>query len=516
MKTMTKKNIMKACAILAVAAIPFAFASINAVDASADTTTPTASEFYMTEGAAVRTTSDEVGIRFNATITKTYWQDLQTAYGADATYSFYSVVTDGTTPIKRDYGTLTPDFTSAEEYTFYSTIVYTTDELESAGLLDEACELELSAQTYVDVTKAGETVPTKIAAYGKTGNRSMKAVANAAALAGNTDEDLAKYFTEGKRSDKTEGYAFTDKSGGVVTMSEMPAWTNDMEVYYGAEKVDATYANGTISFDAFSTDVKNSYISVFDGNTVYSTKVSAALKITQTEVDNGTLFTNIQTNNPSTVIYLADNISLDYKTWTPTDVFAGTFDGGNHVIDKLQTTINNGSAYYGFFRRLNGTIKNVAFTNVKLAANSAVICGDTRANAVIENVFIHVAETTTNTTTACYSAICNRAPSNGGARTILVTNVVIKMPGTAENESVYGYQHYNVVQSIWTNVYTIGIKDTTDKEKVTFPYTSASLGSVPETNDCGIYANLAAFNEATKTLTPFLTSCVAKYFNNAQ
>ena len=511
MKTMTKKNLIKGCAILAVAAIPVAFASINAVEVSADTATPTVSEFYMEEGAAVRTTSNEVGIRFSATITKSYWEALQTEYGAEATYKFYSVVTDGTNPNTKEY-TPTLDFTESDTYTFYSTIVYTTEELETAGLLDEACELELSAQTYVDVTKVGETEATTIAAYGQTGKRSMKAVANAAVLAGNEDEDLAKYFEVGKRSEAIECYSFSDNSG-IINMKAMPAWTNDMEVYFGAEKVNVTYANGTLSLTDFALPEGQTqgYMSVFNGNTVYSAKVSEALKITQAQVDDGTLFTNIQTNDPNMVIYLADNISLAGKPWTPTDVFAGTFDGGNHVIDGLTTTINNGNTYYGFFRRLNGTIKNVAFTNVTLAANSAVICGDTRADAVIENVFIHV-KTTATSGSDCYSAICNRAPSNGGERTILVTDVVIKMPGTAPNESVYGYQHVNVVQSIWKNVYTIGLKDTTSERLITFPFTSASLGSVPELNDCGIYADLAAFNgDETKTLTDFLTSCVNTY-----
>ena len=512
MKTMMKKNLIKACAILAVAAIPVAFASINTVETSANTVTSTASKFYMEKGASVRTTSDEVGIRFKATITKSYWEELQKEYGADATYSFYSVVTDDTKDIKKDYGTITPDFTESDTHNFYSTIVYTTEELEEAGLLDEACELELSAQTYLEVTKAGETEATTIVAYGTTGKRSMKAVANAAVLDGNEEEDLAKYFTVGNRSEAIECYSFEDNSG-VVNMAAMPAWTNDMEVYYGAEKVNVTYANGTLSLTGFALPEGQTqgYMSVFNGSTVYSAKVSDALKITQAQVEDGTLFTNIQTNDANMVIYLASNISLAGKTWTPTDVFAGTFDGGNHIIDGLTTTTNSESAYYGFFRRLNGTLKNVAFTNVTLAANSAVICGDTRANTIIENVFIHV-RTTATAGTSDYSAICNRAPSSGGARMILVSDVVIKMPGTAPNESVYGYQHYNVVQSIWTNVYTIGIKDTTSETLITFPFTSASLGSVPETNNCGFYANLAEFHDnATKKLTPFLESCVNTY-----
>lgn len=509
MKTKMKKGIIALCALSMMAMLPVAFMSMN--NANAETLVATTDGFYMEEGAAVRTTSDELGIRFSATITQTYWQELQATYGEDATYNFYSVVTDGVKPITKNYKNVTPNFTEKSSYTFYSTIVYKTADLESAGLLDEACELTFSAQTYVDVTKAGEAEAVTLAAYGQTDSRSMKAVANAAFLAGETDEELAKYFTVGNRSEKVEGYAFTDKSGGVVTMSAMPAWTDDMEVYYGAEKVNATYENGTVSFGAIPFDAENPYISVFNGSTVYSAKVTEALKITQAQVDDGTLLAKIQTNDANMKIYLAEDISLAGLTWTPTDVFAGMFDGGNHVIDGLTTTVNAGTAYYGFFRRLNGTIKNVAFTNVTLAANSAVICGDTRANTVIENVFIHVKSTAGASSNDCYSAICNRAPSSGDKRTILVTNVVIKMPGTAKNESVYGYQHVNVVQSIWKNVYTIGLKDTTSETSITFPYTSASLGSVPKTTDCGIYKDLVAFYATEKELTPFLQGCANTY-----
>ncbi len=501
MKTMMKKNLMKACAILAVAAIPVAFASMNVVDVNADTTTPTASEFYMTEGAAVRTTSDEVGIRFNATITKAYWEALQETYGADATYSFYSVVTDGTTPITKDYGTLTPDFTSANDYTFYSTIVYTTDELETAGLLEEACELELSAQTYVDVTKAGETEPTTIAAYGTTGKRSMKAVANAAALAGNEDEDLAKYFTVGKRSEAIECYSFSDKSGA-VNMAAMPAWTNDMEVYYGAEKLNAALdAKGNVSFTGFELPEGQTegYMSVFNGSTVYSAKVSTALKITQDAVS------SLMSVDADAVIYLAEDVTLEGITWSSTVDFAGVFDGGNHVIDKF-TVPSNANGYQGFFRNFaNGAlVKNVAFTNVTMGANSGVLAGQFAGAglAKAENVFVYVTKTGNSTTSSRYSLI--ERTNNDGA--LDLTNVVLKMPGVSQNETVLGYNTKQ--RCTLTNVHWISVGPS---NKI-----AVSTSTVPAQHDCGKYANIEAFNSATKTLTPFLTSCVAKYFNNAQ
>lgn len=511
MKSSMRKRLFMLGAFCAATTLSFAVSSLNDEIAKADTATPDASQFYMQEGAAVRTNSNELGIRFGATITQEYWQTLQTTYGEDATYSFYSIVTDDTNPVTKDYGTLTPDFTESDSYTFYSTIVYTTAELESAGLLDEACELALSAQTYVDVTQAGATEPITIAAYGTTGKRSMKAVANAAVLAGETDEDLAKYFTVGKRSEKIEGYSFTDKSGGIATMTALSdlTETTDFEMYYGAEKVDATYANGTISFAEIPFEAKNPYISVFTGGKVYSTKVAETIKIAQAQVDDGTLFNAIQTGstNAPACIYLAENIDLasyiSKNGWQPTTPFIGAFDGGNHAIDNL-TTSNINDTSYGFFRRFTGTLKNVAFTNVTVNANSGVISDRFVENTqtYIENVFIKVTKTGNASSSSRYAAITERADKTGH---VTLTNVVVSMPGTAPNESLFG----NVLKTTAhiNDVYTIGLKTTKN-----FPYTeNDTLNTPPEKNVHAYYADLTAFTKGTKTLTPFLENCVETY-----
>ena len=505
MKAM-KKNLMAVCAVLAVAASSVAIASFNPVSASAETTTAQATEFYMEEGAAVRTAEGELGIRFTSTITKSYWESLQATYGADATYEFYSVVTDGTTPITKKFGA-TPDFEESDAYEFYSTIVYTTAELEAAGLLDKACELKMSAQTYLEVTTAGSTEATKITAFGETGERCMKAVANAAVLAGEEDEDLAKYFTVGNRSTAVEGYAFADNTG-VVTMAAMPTWTEDMEVYYGAQQLEATYANGTVSFVGVELPEgqTQAYISIFNGNTVYSAKVTEALKITQAQVDDGTLLKQIQTGTADApaCIYLASDISLAGLTWDPEAPFVGTFDGGNHTVDKLTTVY--GSNASGFFRRFTGTLKNIAFTNVTLGANTGVI-GDRFAEntqTFIDNVFIQVANTGNSSTSSRYGVFTERADKTAY---VTVKNVVVSMPSKATKESLFGNSLKTT--AYLTNVYTIGLK-TTGK----YPYTeNSTINTTPVATNCGFYADLTAFNSASKTLTPFLTNCVANYLN---
>ena len=115
MRKLTKKNLISIFALFAVAAIPAGFVAMNNMQARAENVTSASSEFYMEEGAAVRTSADKLGIRFSATITEDYWTALQTEYGATATYEFYSIVTDGVKPITKDYGTLTPDFTEEDE-----------------------------------------------------------------------------------------------------------------------------------------------------------------------------------------------------------------------------------------------------------------------------------------------------------------------------------------------------------------------------------------------------------------
>ena len=490
MKTMMKKNLMKACAVVAVAAIPVAFASFNTVEASADTSIPTATEFYMTEGAAVRTDANELGIRFSATITQGYWEDLQETYGADATYSFYSVVTDGKTPITKDYGTLTPDFTSKTEYTFYSTIVYTTAQLESAGLLDEACELALSAQTYVDVTKAGETEPVTIAAYGQTGKRSMKAVANAAVLAGEDDTDLLKYFTVGNRSNLVEGYVFADNSG-VVTMEALPDLTEvtDMEVYYGAQKLAATYANGKISFDSLTLaeEQNQAYISVFTGGKVYSTKVAKATKITQSNV------TDLLTISGEQNVYLAEDVDLTGITWSSTASFSGIFDGGNHAIKNLTTNDNN-----AFFKNAQGTIKNVAFVNAKLkGTKSAAIVFDQTGHLDFSNVFIQIASKGTYA-----GAVMFGSATTSTAYSANVTDTVVFFNGGAGDYKLVGYTLSG--HSLFTNVHLIGGAG---------KLVHSNPGYIMSASTTSHYTDLAAFNTAEKTLTDFLTSCVATYLN---
>ncbi len=490
MKTL-KKNLILVGALCAGVAFSLAIPGLNNEVAFADTTTPDYSEFYMQEGAAVRTSSDEVGIRFGATITEDYWQALQTAYGADASYTFYSVVTDGEKPIRKDYEGVLPSFEDASTYTFHSTIVYKTETLIAQNLLDEACNLPLSAQTYIDIVKAGETEAITIAAYGETGERSMKAVANAAVLAGETDEDLLNYFTVANRSETAEGYMFEGESG-VIEMKNLPdmSETTDMEVYVGAQKVEATYQNGVISFDGANVekDKTVAYVSVFTSNGVYSSKVESALKITQDNAE------DLLTLSGNETVYLAEDIDLAGIEWNTAVNFAGKFDGGNHAIDNL-TTVNAN----GFFKNVNGaTIKNVAFTNIALAQNSGAITYQPAGGLNVINTLIQVKSTTAG---GRVGAICERSNNQVALN---LTDVVIVMPKNNSNEAIYGYAVKG--SSKLSNVHCIGLNNAITS-------VANAEQNIASDSSYTLHTSLGGFATVKTTLTPFLDDCVKNYLN---
>lgn len=66
--------------------------------------------------------------------------------------------------------------------------------------------------------------------------------------------------------------------------------------------------------------------------------------------------------------------------------FAGTFDGKGHTIDGM--SIDRGTEVGGFFGVLNakGVIKNVAFTNASVAANSGFVCS--AGAGTVQNVYV--------------------------------------------------------------------------------------------------------------------------------
>lgn len=201
-------------------------------------------------------------------------------------------------------------------------------------------------------------------------------------------------------------------------------------------------------------------------------------------------------------IILQEDIDLSGETWISTITFTGTLDGNGYAIKNLTTARNSEeNGYQGLFKYLGegALIKNVAFVNVTMGANSGVVAGQMiSGTAKVENVFIQVTATGSATTSARYGIV---ERTNNGS--LDLTNVVVKMPGVSQNETLLG--HNTRARCTLTNVYGISVS----------PTNKIAMGTsvVPAQHNCGMYATVDEFNAATKTLTDFLKSCVNTYLN---
>lgn len=107
-------------------------------------------------------------------------------------------------------------------------------------------------------------------------------------------------------------------------------------------------------------------------------------------------------------VTLANDLDLSENNWKPIGanssskeerrVFAGTFDGGNHIISNLKiefrTDETSSSPAYiraGLFGTLSGTVKNVELRNFSIKASSNYmggIAGEVQAGGKIENCLV--------------------------------------------------------------------------------------------------------------------------------
>ncbi len=409
--------------------------------------TADATEFYMNEGAAIRTVDDDVnGIRFTATLTEAYWEKLQNTYGTEATYTFYSVVTNGTTGIKKVFPSTTPYFTNGEE-DYLTSITYNVSTWSDSKKA-EAYALELEANTYIDVTVGKNT--TTIAANGSTGVRSMRVVANDLYLTETIDgepnewyqsEALEAYLTVANRSEETWG-GFDSTGVGVVKMPELPSGTTVDAVYLGTQKLAATVSDGTISFegvDAESTGIavgEQTHLSIFAGEKVYSCKVAYANAVLKART-----FQQLSTATDGYYV-LGENITIgtgedevDYSFASASLTFSGTFNGLDHTISNLNVTDGKG----GLVGTLTGTVKNVAIVNASFASNAsqAGFIASASVGGTIENVYV--------SGTTAGSSNNEKGPWQGGmvgkvwSGTLTVKNAIVNLADCVEGDVTSGY-----------------------------------------------------------------------------
>lgn len=90
-------------------------------------------------------------------------------------------------------------------------------------------------------------------------------------------------------------------------------------------------------------------------------------------------------------IILTSNLNLTTMTWSNTVNFTGTFDGNGYKIVGLKPKAEIG---YALFQKFGGTIRNVAFTDVKLNTRTAVIGYGISGHAFVENVSVEISTIT--------------------------------------------------------------------------------------------------------------------------
>lgn len=80
---------------------------------------------------------------------------------------------------------------------------------------------------------------------------------------------------------------------------------------------------------------------------------------------------------------------VNWDTWTPVEIFSGSFDGDNHTISGMYCDWPEGTQI-GFFKEIsNGEVKNLGVVNSYVRGNRYVggIAGEIIDNAVIEHCF---------------------------------------------------------------------------------------------------------------------------------
>ena len=155
-----------------------------------------------------------------------------------------------------------------------------------------------------------------------------------------------------------------------------------------AEEDAPTLLSGeTSTWDGTSVDTE-----WYTGDSPYTISTAAGLAGLAKLVNEGNNFSG-------KTITLGDDIDLDNKEWTPigngSKSFNGTFDGQNHTISNLQITKRYSGYGNGFFRQMNGTVKNVTFDGANVSNSSTNITGVVAGytayysmNTVYENVTV--------------------------------------------------------------------------------------------------------------------------------
>lgn len=355
--------------------------------------TPT---FAMEEGAAVRTKSDDSGIRWITNVNQAWYNNQEVPAGATVQFGTFVTSANNVSSIdeldedftneKTDLPcTATADFTDGT-FTYYSAITFGNVATDKKAA---SYATELVARSYMKYSTDGENW-TYTYADSNDNQRCIRAVALEAI------EDTGEFSKlDGDEQTAVKGYVGTAESQ--VNMAGEDEYcetavekiSSDYAVaYQGAKKV-GTFTAGTLTLDrdfAYNQDV---VLTLFDaeGNYAKAGECKYVTRAIAGDLEFAETF-NVRSVTIDGYYVLTTDVDMG-DTLYGGATFNGVLDGQGKSISGI--SVNVASNYAGLFLYFNGTMKNVkiygAMSNTKahaLISYHAASAGD----VTLENVYV--------------------------------------------------------------------------------------------------------------------------------
>lgn len=384
----------------------------KADDTPVITTETINANFYMTDGATVRTLTDEAGIRWETHVKKDFVETLKSTYSVDESkIEFHTLInnSDGEFTVNgenvedKTCSVETKDFTfnqETDEFVYRVSVIY--DKLDEAEK-PAAYQTELAAKAYVkiirdeqddviiytadkDVDRTIEGLSLVYLVYNiDTENKEVYKtfVGGDVSVTSSQDNGSLVSLKDGTGNIKVDGltesttyraYIGAQYVGNVTTAAEQTSATvsvNKLPATYNGEAMTAGKSYDLLLLDSNKNVVKQPFKAVTKAIST-AAELRDIFKITEATEVNGVITSATEIGG---YYALANDIDWDETTHDvdPNSVlingkiesgvhqggFVGTFDGNGHVIKNMK--VSNG----GLFGLVTGgTIKNVAFTNV--------------------------------------------------------------------------------------------------------------------------------------------------------
>lgn len=387
----------------------------------------TQASFVMESGAEIRG-GNAAGIRWKATVNKTYYESLNIGEGTQVTFGAFvtansllkdgeSVGKDSAKVIEITCPATAADFDEeSDEFSFYASIVYDNMDDWSDADKEAAYATELVARAFI---KVGEDYHY---AENNSDVRSMRAIALAAVLDGKSEDGLSQYYGGNINKIETTGYYGINDE---VSEFDLPSGAENSDVcaYIGAQPVavEKTADGKKINVSKASNlkEQEKYNLSIFVGTAAYVQPFVAASNVIRTAEDLAIFElkdiikvqgTSIKSNTSFDGYYVVAN-DIDAKDYTHQAVKDATANStlnstvdseGNPQFDNNKRDVGDNSYYYkgavssiedmpiyggltgtfdgaghtisdltvrdqGLFGLMtNGTVKNIAFNNVTL------------------------------------------------------------------------------------------------------------------------------------------------------